>query len=263
MKQVNTRVHPLLPKLPLIPPGPNCGTWLWIMTHKAQLHCRLCIALSPDPASVKSHAFSVTTTPWNHLILNTFITCHTPFVSSEFIVELLREHRYFCTCQAFSAACILLTLSLASCYSFTVVGPAVHFNFSTGMVRKSTECGIWLLIIVAHTSCLFYRPALSCRHRFKLDFAGLCRRDFVLHKYLLFISDIRERLAYERHLSTYPPSDRDRRYYSKWLQFVSPHATRPIYISPDSPQQNATKYAKTSRFYRVVFALRTLLFVGN
>ena len=50
-----------------------------------------------------------------------FITCHTPFVSSEFIVELLiREHRYFCTCQAFSASCILLTLFLVSCYSFTL-----------------------------------------------------------------------------------------------------------------------------------------------
>ena len=71
VKQVNVRVHPLLPKLPLIPLGPNCGTWLWIMAHKAQLHCRLCIALSPDPASVKSHALSATTTPPNHPILNT------------------------------------------------------------------------------------------------------------------------------------------------------------------------------------------------
>ena len=71
VKQVNTRVHPMLTKLPLIPPGPNCGTWLWIIVHKAQLHCRLCIALSPDPASVKSRALSVTTTPPNHLISNT------------------------------------------------------------------------------------------------------------------------------------------------------------------------------------------------
>ena len=63
--------YPLLPKLPLIPLGPNCLTWVWIMAHKAQLHCRLCIALSSDPVSVKSHALSATTTSLNHLILNT------------------------------------------------------------------------------------------------------------------------------------------------------------------------------------------------
>ena len=92
----------------------------------------------------------------------------------------------------------------------------------------------------------------------------LCRRDFVLNKYLLFISDIRNRLAHERYLSTYPPSNRDMRYHSKWLQFLSPHATRPTYISPDSPQKNVTRYPKTSRFYReFFFALGTLLFAGN
>ena len=32
----------------------------------------------------------------------------------------------------------------------------------------------------------------SCRHRFKPTCARLCRRDFVLHKYLLFKSDIRK-----------------------------------------------------------------------
>ena len=78
VKQVNTRVNPLLPKLPFIPPGPNCGTWLWIMAHKAQLHCRLCIAFSPDPASVKSHALPFCN---NHSIepshFEHFITCHT------------------------------------------------------------------------------------------------------------------------------------------------------------------------------------------
>ena len=88
VKQVNTRVHPMLTKLPLIPPDPNCGTWLWIIVHKAQLHCRLCIALSPDPASVKSHALSATTTSPNHLISNTSSLVIHP-VTSEFIVELL------------------------------------------------------------------------------------------------------------------------------------------------------------------------------
>ena len=52
VKQVNTGVHLFLPKLPPIPLGPNCGTLLWIMVHKAQLHCRFYIALSPDPALV-------------------------------------------------------------------------------------------------------------------------------------------------------------------------------------------------------------------
>ena len=61
--------------------------------------------------------------------------------------------------------------------------------------------------------------------------ARLCKRDFVFHKYLLFMSDIREQLAYEWHLSTYSLSDRNRWYYSKWSRFVSPHATRPTYIS--------------------------------
>ena len=48
--------HPLLPKLPLISPGPNCGTWVWIMAHWAQLHYRLCIPLSP---SVLTRPFGV------------------------------------------------------------------------------------------------------------------------------------------------------------------------------------------------------------
>jgi len=88
VKQVDTRAHPLLPKSPLTPPGPNCWTWLWIMAHKAQLHYRLSTALSPDPALVKSHAlFAITSLP-NYLILNTS-SCHTPIVIPEFIVELL------------------------------------------------------------------------------------------------------------------------------------------------------------------------------
>ena len=72
---------------------------------------------------------------------------------------------------------------------------------------------------------------------------------------LLFISNIPERLAYERRLLTYSPSDRDRRYYFKWLQFVSPHTGQPA--------QYTTKYAKMSHFYRAIFAVWTLLFVGN
>ena len=31
VKQVETRAHPLLPKSLLTTPGPNCGTWLWII----------------------------------------------------------------------------------------------------------------------------------------------------------------------------------------------------------------------------------------
>ena len=79
VKQVNTRVHPMLPKLPLIPPGPNCGTWLWIIVHKAQLHCRLCIALSCTRPS-----FGQKPCPFcnNHSTepshFEHFITCHTP-----------------------------------------------------------------------------------------------------------------------------------------------------------------------------------------
>ena len=46
----------------------SCRLSQIVMAHKAQLHCRLCIALSPDPASVKSHALSVRITPPNHLI---------------------------------------------------------------------------------------------------------------------------------------------------------------------------------------------------
>ena len=56
----------------------------------------------------------------------------------------------------------------------------------------------------------------------------LCRRDVVVHKYQLFISDICEWLVYEQHLSTYPPSDRDRRYYSMWLHNLF-HPMQPIY----------------------------------
>ena len=44
----------------------------------------------------------------------------------------------------------------------------------------------------------------------------LCRRDFVLHKSLFLITYICELLTYVRHLSTYPPSNCDRRCYSKW-----------------------------------------------
>ena len=51
---------------------PKLWDMAWIMAHKAQLHCRLYIVLSPDPAAVKSHVLSVTITPPNHLILNTF-----------------------------------------------------------------------------------------------------------------------------------------------------------------------------------------------
>ena len=74
-----------------------------------------------------------------------------------------------------------------------------------GLDKVECTCEIWPLIIKVLTSCLFYRPSLSSRHRFKPDLRQIV--------YLLFISDIRERLAYEQHLSTYQPSDRDRRYY--------------------------------------------------
>ena len=83
---------------------------------------------------------------------------------------------------------------------------------------------------------------------------------------------MREQLAYERHLSIYPPSDRDRRYYSKWLQFVSPHATRPTYISPDSPQkmlqnmQNqavSTGVIKTTELWTYNYDLYNKLLTGR
>ena len=73
------------------------------------------------------------------------------------------------------------------------------------------------------------------------------------------MSNICERLAYERHLSTYLPSERDRWYYSKWLHFVSPHTTRSTYISPDSLQKMLQNVQKMSRFYWVEFALWTLI----
>ena len=61
---------------------------------------------------------------------------------------------------------------------------------------------MWLLIIMAlpvfSTDQLSPAGIDSSR-----TCARLCKRDFVLHKYLLFMSDIREQLAYERHLSTY------------------------------------------------------------
>ena len=40
--------------------------------------------------------------------------------------------------------------------------------------------------------------------------ARLCRRLVIIHKYQLSMSDIRKCQAYGRHLSTYPPSDRDK-----------------------------------------------------
>ena len=132
--------------------------------------------------------------------------------------------------QPGEATALPSSVTLASVPS--VVGPAAQI---IGFYNFTIECGIWLLIIMALT------PVFSTDHLSppgtdsSRTCARLCRRDFVLHKYLLFISSIRKRLAYERHLSTYLPSNRDRRYYSKRLQFVSPHATRPTYKSPDSP----------------------------
>lgn len=113
-------------------------------------------------------------------------------------------------------------------------GPAVQiirFNLT-----KSMECGILLLKIMALTSCLFYRQALSCRYWFKPDLRYIEALYFT-NTYVLFISDICEQLAYEWRLLTYPPSDHDRQYYSKWIQFVPPHATRPTYTLLDSQQE--------------------------
>ena len=70
----------------------------------------------------------------------------------------------------------------------------------------SSGCGIWLLSIMA-------LPVFSTDQLSPADtdssrtFARLCRRYFVLHKYLLFMSFIRQRLAHEQHLWTYPSSD--------------------------------------------------------
>ena len=98
-------------------------------------------------------------------------------------------------------------------YLNTVVVPAAQIIGFQLQYRKSMECGIWPLIIMAlpvfSTDQLSPPGTDSSR-----SCVRLCRRDFVLHKYLLLISDICKRLAYERHLSTYPPSDRDRQYYS-------------------------------------------------
>ena len=76
--------------------------------------------------------------------------------------------------------------------------------------QKSTECGIWPLIIMALP--VFSTDQLSPGTNSSRTCARLCRRDFVLYKYLVLISDIRKRLVYERHLSTYLPCDRDRWY---------------------------------------------------
>ena len=114
------------------------------------------------------------------------------------------------------------------------------------------ECGIWLLIIMALASCFSTDQLSPAGTDSTRTCARLCKMDFVLHKYLLFISDTREQLAYEWHLSTYPPSNRYKRYYSKWLPFVSPHATRPTYISPGTPQkmqQNMQKWAVSTGWF--------------
>ena len=76
--------------------------------------------------------------------------------------------------------------------------------------------------------------------------ARLCRRDFLLHKYLLFISDICNRW-----------------FYSKWLEFVSPDATGPIYISLDSLQKMLQK-SKNKPFLLGSFCtIWMFLFIGN
>ena len=83
-------------------PGQGTGSW---RTRHVQSHYRLSTALSPDPVSVKSHALFA---PLNYLILNVhFISCHTSFASSEFIVELLvREITGIFVCMP-SISCIL------------------------------------------------------------------------------------------------------------------------------------------------------------
>ena len=67
------------------------GMYKNICVHKVQLHYRLSTALSTDPSLVKSHAHFVITSLLNYLILH-FVTCHSPFVGPEFIVELLASH---------------------------------------------------------------------------------------------------------------------------------------------------------------------------
>ena len=129
------------------------------------------------------------------------------------------------------------------------VGPAAQIILTS--VPKSMECGIWLLIIMALP--VFSTDQLSPAGTDSSQICTrLCRRNFVLHKYLLFISDIGEQLAYKWHLSTYPPSNCDRWYYSKWSQFVSPHATWPTYISLDS---KCHEICENQPFLWVVFAV--------
>ena len=92
------------------------------------------------------------------------------------------------------------------------------------------ECGIWLLISMALTFCLFYRPALALLWaRIQARLAPDCVEEtFMIHKYLYFISNV----PYTNDWCTSDichPTHQAIRIggitLSAWLHFASPLAT--------------------------------------
>ena len=77
-----------------------------------------------------------------------------------------------------------------------VVGPTALI-YSWILTSVLVVCGIWNLayfLFFLQLSVLGPDSSQTC--------VRFCRRDFVFHKYLLFISNICEQLAYKQHLST-------------------------------------------------------------
>ena len=91
--------------------GHDSGSW----------HTRLQVLYCTLISSVKSHALSMKNQSTELSHLEHFITCHTPFASSEVIVELLigESTDTFAHAKHFLLPVSSWSLSLTSCYSFT------------------------------------------------------------------------------------------------------------------------------------------------
>ena len=118
VKQVNTRVHPLAAKIAThtyhLAQTVGHGSGSWHTRHSCTAgcvsYCHQTQFWSKPCPFCDNH--STESSHFEH-----FITCHTPFVSSEFNQT---DHRYFCACQAFLHLVSSWPSTFPSCYSFTL-----------------------------------------------------------------------------------------------------------------------------------------------